>query len=81
MSLHYNRSNSYFFVNSTEIHKFKEKDSEIVQNNLCLGNFSKDFWVSNMKKYIYDFSVECNAFDVDDISDIHMYLMKKNDIV
>ena len=81
LSLHYNRSDSYFFVNSTEIHKFKEKDSEIVQNNLCLGNFSKDFWVSNMKKYIYDFSVECNAFDVDDISDIHMYLMKKNDIV
>ena len=50
LSLHYNRSNSYFFVNGTEIHKFKEKDSEIVQNNLCLGNFSKDFWVSDMKK-------------------------------
>ena len=30
---------------------------------------------------VYDFSVDYNATDVDDISDIHNYLMKKNDIV
>ena len=29
LSLHYNRENSYLFVNGREIHKFKAKDSEI----------------------------------------------------
>ena len=46
----------------------------------------KDFSVDNMKKtglngYIYDFSVDYDAILVDDILDIHKYLMKKNDIV
>ena len=36
-------------VNGTEIHKFKEKNSEIVANPLFLGNISKDFSVDNMK--------------------------------
>ena len=30
LSLHYNRANSYLFVNGKEIHKFKAQDSEIV---------------------------------------------------
>ena len=38
LNLHYNGADSYLFVNGTEIHKFKVKDSEIVPNNLCLGN-------------------------------------------
>ena len=42
--------NSNLFVNGTEIHKFKAKDSEIVAAPLCLGNISKDFCVDNMKK-------------------------------
>ena len=42
LSLHYNRVNSYLFVNGTEIHKFKAKDSEIVAALLCLRNISKD---------------------------------------
>ena len=49
LSLHYNADNSYLFVNGTEIHKFKAKDSEIVPNTLCLGNISQDFSVDNMK--------------------------------
>ena len=31
--------------------------------------------------YIYDFSVDYESTDVDDIKDIHKYLMKKNNIV
>ena len=31
--------------------------------------------------YVYDFSADHNAVTVDDIKDIHNYLMKKNDIV
>ena len=50
LSLHYNGPNIYLFVNGTEIHKFKLKDSEIVGSPLCLGNISKDFSVDNMKK-------------------------------
>ena len=50
LSLHYNGANSYLFVNSTEIHKFKAKDSEIVASPLCLGNISKDFSADNIKK-------------------------------
>ena len=40
LSLHYNGSNSYLFVNGTEIINFKAKDS-IVASPLCLGNISK----------------------------------------
>ena len=37
-------------VNSTEIHKFKVKDSEIVATLLHLRNISKDWSVDNMEK-------------------------------
>ena len=50
LSLHYNGSNSYLFVNGKEIHKFKTKDSEIIAAPLCLGNISRDFSIDNMKK-------------------------------
>ena len=84
LSLHYNEANSYLFVNGTEIHKFKAKDS--VASPLCLGKISKDSSVDNMKKtglnnYLYDFSVDYDAIAVDDILDIHKYLIEKNGIV
>ena len=86
LSLHYNGANSYLFVNGAEIHKCNAKDFEIAATALCLGNVSKDWSVDNMKKtgfngYVYDFSVDYDAIAVDDILDIHNYLMKKNDIV
>ena len=43
LSLHYNRANSYSFVNGTEIYKFKAKDSDIVATPSCLWNISKDW--------------------------------------
>ena len=84
--MHYNGANSYLFVNGTEIYKFKAKDSKIVATPLCLGNISKDWSVNNMKKTgfngcVFDFSVDYDAIVVDDIKDIHKYLMKKNNIV
>ena len=86
LSLHFNGANSYLYVNGTEIYKFKAKDSEIRASPLCLGNISKDWSTNNVKKtgfkeYIYDFSVDYHATDVDDIKDIHKYLMKKNNII
>ena len=73
-------------MNVTEIIKFKAKDSEIVATPLCLGNISKDFLVDNMKKtglnrFVYDFSVDYGVIAIDDIVDIHKYLMKKNSIM
>ena len=85
-SLHYNGANSYLFVNGQEIIKFKAKDSEIVVSPLCLGNISKDWSTDNMEKtgfngYVYDFSVDYNAIAIDNIKDIHKYLIKNNNIV
>ena len=74
------------FVIGTKIYKFKAKDSEIVPSPLCLGNIWKDWSQDNMKEtgfsgYVYDFSVDYDSTDVDDIKDVHKYLMKKNDTV
>ena len=79
---HYNGGNSYLFVNGTEIIKIKAKDSKIVGRSLCLDNISKDWSTNNMKKagligYVYNFSADYNAVTIDDIKDIHNYLMKK----
>ena len=84
--MHYYGANSYLFVNGTEIFKFKAKDSEIVATLLCLGNISEDWLIDNMKKtglngYVYDFSVYYNSTDVDDIKNIHKYLIKKNNMI
>ena len=86
LSSPYNGASSYLFVNGTEIYKFKAKDSKIVASPLCLENISKDWSTDNMKRtglngYVYYFSVDYDATNVDDIKDIHKYLMKKNNIV
>ena len=76
LSLHYNGSNSFLFVNATKAHQFKTKGSKIKRYPFCLGNIL-NIYVSadNMKKtglngYVYDFSV-------DYIIDNHKYLIKK----
>ena len=68
--MHYNGANSCLFANSTEIYRFK----------------AKDWSTDNMKKtglngYVYDFSVDYKAVNVDDIKNIHRYLMKKNNMI
>ena len=78
LSLHYSGANIYLFVNGTEIYKFKAKNSEIAETPLSLGNILKDWSTDNIEKtgfngYVYDFSVDYDAIDVDD--------MKKNNIV
>ena len=93
LSLYYNWAsnclfvtNKQLFVNCTKIYRFKAKDSEIVATPLCLGNISKDWSVDNMKKvrlhgYVYNFSVDYNVTDVDDILDIYRHLMKSNNSI
>ena len=53
---------------------------------ICPVKISKDWLVDNIKRtgftgYVYDFSVDYDGIAVDDIKYIHMYLMKKNDMV
>ena len=65
---------------------FKAKDSAIVASPLYLGNISKDWSTDNMKKtglsgYVCGFSADYNTVTVDDIKDIHKYLMKQNNIL
>ena len=50
---------------------------------LYLSNFSKDYLVDNVIKtgfycYVYGFSVSYYHINIDDILDIHKYLMVKN---
>ena len=85
LSLHYNGANSYLFVNGTEIIKFKAKDSKLISTILCLGNISYDFLVTNMKRTgwygnAYEISPDYGAISVDNILNIHKYLMKKHKI-
>ena len=82
LRLYYNAENSYMFVNGTQIYKFKAKVSENVAAPLWLGNILKGWSADNMKKTgcnrdVYYFSVDYDATDVDDILDIHKYLIKK----
>ena len=50
LTLHYNGSNSFLFVNAVTMHQFKAKYSEVKAYSLRFGNISKDFTLDNMKK-------------------------------
>ena len=38
LSLHYNESNSFLFVNATKMYQFKAKNSEIKYYTICFSN-------------------------------------------
>ena len=52
LSLHYNGSSSYFFVNGVKICQFKAKDFELVDYPLCLEKTSKGFSDDNVKQAV-----------------------------
>ena len=86
LSLHYNFSNSYLFVNGTQELKFKTKAYQIKRNKLCVGNLSSDWTTSNSEKTglygkVYDFAADYQGIDgVKKIYDMHRYLMTKHNI-
>ena len=86
LSLHYNFSNSYLFVKGVQQLKFKTKASQILKNELCIGNLSSDWTTANSEKTglygkVYDFAVDYHAINgVKAIYDIHRYLMTKHNI-
>ena len=50
LSLHYNRDNSYLFVNGKKKLKFKAKTESLVREKLCLGNISDKWSKSESEK-------------------------------
>ena len=80
LSLHYNGSDSFLFVDATKIYQFKAKDSEIKKYTLNVGNVSKDFTIDDMKKNRIErkskFFSDYRSINTNEISDIHNYLMK-----
>ena len=82
LSLHYNESNSFSFVNVTKVYQFKAKNSEIKDYSLHLSNISKIFAINTtknvgLKEAVNVFSVNFNPIDPNDILDIRNYLMKR----
>ena len=76
LSLYFNESNSFLFVNATKIYQFKAKDSE--KCPLCLGSILQDFQSIKWKKTglngcAYNFSVDYSTFGSSNIIDIHKY--------
>ena len=85
--MHYNEDDSYLFVNDKQELKFKCKTDQLVKEKLCIGKFSNQWAVSDLKKTglygkIYDVVIDYEAINgVKQIYDMHRYLMKKHDIV
>ena len=81
LSLHYNGNDSYLFVNGKQELKFKAKDDQIVKEILCLGNISDDWTAANAQRTElwgekFDFAVDYTSTNIDDIYNVHRYLMK-----
>ena len=73
LSLQYNGSNRFLFVNATKIYQFEAKHSEIKDYTLLLGDISRDFTVNNLernriKRKCKFFSVDFDSNDTSDIS-------------
>ena len=65
-----------------KIYQFKAKHFKINVCQFCLGNISKNFIVDNMEKLyngcVFDFSVDYDSINVDNILNIYRYFMKKH---
>ena len=84
--LHYNRDDSYLFVNGRQELKFKCKTYQLVKEELCIGNLSDQWTASEPEKTglyanIYDFVVDYEQIlGVKPIYDMQRYLMTKHNI-
>ena len=73
-------------ANGKQVINFKANNSELIKYLMCLGGLSKDYNENSRKDTglygnIHDFSVDYSAITNDKIVDIHIYLMKKNNII
>ena len=86
MSLHYRGDNCYFLLTKKEIFKFKADNENVsFPTQSCLGSTSMESGTTESREVslggnVYDFSVDYNAIDKCEISNIYKYLMVKNNI-
>ena len=88
LSLHYNGSNSYLFVNGREELQFTAQSfaNNMKSRVFCIGNIRTDWSLTNSTKTslygnVYDFAIDYEPLNsVKAIYDIHRYLMKKHNI-
>ena len=84
LSLHYSNNNIYLLLTVKEIFKFKANNKNVnFPTQFCLGVISNGFGATEsrevtLKGNLYDFSVDYKAIDNSDISNIHKYLLVKN---
>ena len=87
LSLHYNRNDSYLFINGKQELKFKAKPYPVlIEKRLCIEHLSAQWSTSESEKTglygnIYDFIVDYKGIkSVKYIYDMHRYLMIKHNI-
>ena len=87
LSLHYNRDDSYLFINGKQELNFKaEPNPKVIEKRLCIGNLSAQWTTSESEKTglygnIYDFIVDYKGIkSVKYIYAMHRYLMIKHSI-
>ena len=82
LSLHYDGSNSFLFVNASKVYQLKAKKSEIKRLwtvfRSCFKRFYNYKYEKNaIKGVVKLFSVDFNPIDTNNFFDIHKYLMKR----
>ena len=85
LSIHYNGTNSYLYVNGKQIYKFSALRNPTTGVSLALGLISETFPDKEKKEValdgkVYEFSVDFRNRSLTDIVHIHSYLIKKHDI-
>ena len=86
LSLRYNDSDSYLFVNGRQEINFKCKTDQLIKEKMCLRNLSNQWTTSESEKTglyrnIYDFVVDFEQIlGVKPICDMHRHLMIKHNI-
>ena len=77
---------NFIFVNGEETFKFKIENKNVnFRTKFCLGSISNGFSTAESREVsingnVNDFLVDYNSIDKYDISNIHKYLMIKNNI-
>ena len=73
LSLHYNRDNSYLFVNGKEELEFKSSVNYLERNLICVGNILSDWSLTNSTKTVLYRNAYKFAVDYAGISDVKQF--------
>ena len=89
ISIHYSGGDSTFYANGILMADFSDKyyANTLFHVGFNLGQITKDFASSSIEELamglngsVYDFSIDHRVTRVDDIKNIHAYLMNKHNV-